>query len=94
MSQRDSGSNVDRLQSEAAGEDRVSHGLRDPCTVEFRRDLLCDIIDEQSSRCASVITACDGTESFLTCCVPELKLDALVADLDQTTREFDSDCVC
>lgn len=55
--------------------------------------LLCDVVDEESTGGTTVITSCNGAEAFLACRIPELQLDTLVADLDETTGELDANSV-
>ena len=50
-----------------------------------------DIVDQQCANSSAVVSRGDGTVSFLTCGIPDLRFDCLGVDLDRTSRELDTD---
>ena len=56
----------------------------------MRLTLISDIVHDNDSMGAPVVTARDGPESLLTCRVPDLQLDSLSLELNGTDLEVDS----
>ena len=65
--------------------------LGDPVPNGFERTAIGDIIDKEYSLCATKVRRGDGTEAFLSSCVPNLKLDASTINIDILDLEIDSD---
>lgn len=53
--------------------------------------VLADIVDEESSHCATVIGGGNGAVAFLSGGIPNLSLDRLGIDLDGSGGELDTD---
>ena len=53
--------------------------------------LVGNIIDNDNSVSAAVVRGCNGAESFLPGCVPDLELDCLSVQLDRSDFEVDTD---
>lgn len=53
--------------------------------------VLADVVNEQRADCATVVCGGDGAVTLLSGCVPDLRLDRLVVDLDATGRELYTD---
>jgi hypothetical protein len=60
-----------------------------PHTVET--SLICHIVHQQNSHRTAVVRCCDGAETLLTRCVPDLQLHALAVELDGADLEVDAD---
>jgi len=56
--------------------------------------LTCDIVDNDSSLCSSVIHRCKAVVSLLSGCVPDLKLDRVVIDTDCLSEERSCSAEC
>lgn len=50
-----------------------------------------DIVHQQRSNCASVVSACDGAVAFLAGRVPDLGFDGFGIDLNGAGCKFDTD---
>jgi hypothetical protein len=53
--------------------------------------VLGDIVDEECTDCATVVSTGDGAVALLAGGIPDLSLDGLVVDLDAASGEFDAD---
>ena len=78
---------------EALSKRLVKCGSRPPrrlgLTVEGL--LICDIVDQQDTHGASVISCGDGAEALLPCRIPYLQFDALSVQFDSANLEVDAD---
>lgn len=50
-----------------------------------------NVVDKEGTNGTSIVRTSDGAEVFLSCRVPDLKLDVFVVDRDSLGSEFDSD---
>ena len=53
--------------------------------------VLADVVDQQGSHCAAVVSGGNGTISLLSRSIPDLGFDSLRIDLDRTGSELDAD---
>jgi len=70
---------------------RVSINLVQPLFNIVEGFLVGNIIDDDNSVSAAVVRRCNGAESFLSGCVPDLELDRLSVQLDRSNFEVDTD---
>jgi len=78
---------------------QLVHTLRS-IAVDFLQPLLhvgecvvvSDIIDNNNAVCSTVVRRGDGTETFLSCGIPNLKLDSLAFELNSTNLEVNANC--
>lgn len=70
---------------------RVSLDLMQPRLHIVERFLIGDIIGNDNSMGTAVVRCCNGAESFLSGCVPDLKLNSLSIEFDRTNFEIDTD---
>jgi len=57
----------------------------------IERFLVGDVVNNNDAVSSAVITGCNGSKSFLSCCVPNLQLDCLSLEFDGADFEVDSD---
>lgn len=53
--------------------------------------VLADVVNEQGTNSAAVVSRGDGTVTLLAGGIPDLSLDCLVVDLDAARSKFDTD---
>lgn len=58
-------------------------------TDVIERGTVAHTVGKHNACCSLVIGFCDGTESLLACCIPELEFDSLVSDGDSLSLEVD-----
>ena len=68
------------------------------CIVEPHTDVVvrvsvCDVVHKKCTCSAAVVAARHRAEPVLACCVPDLKLDLLPADLDDLAPKLNADGV-
>jgi hypothetical protein len=54
--------------------------------------VLADVVDEQRSHGAAVVSRGDGAVSLLAGRIPDLRFDGLSVDLDRASRKLDTNC--
>lgn len=69
---------------------RISVDFLKPLLDVCESVLVCHIVDDDDTVGSTVVRRRDGTESFLTCCVPDLKLDCLALELNCADLEVDA----
>mmetsp|Transcript_2439 Transcript_2439/g.2821 ORF Transcript_2439/g.2821 Transcript_2439/m.2821 type:complete len:218 (+) Transcript_2439:218-871(+) len=56
--------------------------LRDPVANGFEGATVSHVVDEQNALCPAEVRCGDCAEAFLSCCIPDLKLDACAVNID------------
>jgi len=69
----------------------VSINLVQPLLYIVEGFLVGDIIDNDNSMGTAVVRRCNGTETFLSGCVPDLELNSLAVQFDGTNFEINTD---
>lgn len=60
------------------------------CQLTIETLLICNIIHQQNPHRTSVICRRDGSETFLTSCVPYLQLHSLSIEINRSDLEVDT----
>jgi hypothetical protein len=70
----------------------VSFDLCHPVLDSGKGFTICYVVCNNYSVCSLVVARGDSLETFLASCVPNLKLDCLLIDVDGPDFEVNSDC--
>jgi len=68
----------------------VSVDLLKPLFHIVERYLICNIVDHNNTMCPSVVARSDCSESFLSCCIPNLKFDGFAVEFNCSNLEVNT----
>ena len=54
--------------------------LFDPVRHVFKAVFICAVVCKDDSHCALIVSLRNGSETFLTCCIPDLEFHILAVD--------------